>query len=135
MNACKNILPELDMPEQHDYELYLMSSFKAEQVADTKIMLSGLAYDKFLENSAEMPQELAEALRENLIPSDEKVQKLIHNHYESICQAWIPKRSSYTRLGQMYHQHEHFKKFFDKFEPDLAIFIAEAMHVYAEEKL
>lgn len=82
-------------------------------------------------------QDLAKLKEKQVLPNSPEVQKLIRKHYEWLKNFWTPNRESYTQLGEGYTQFE-WKKFFKKYDPDhpqLAMYLAEGMRVFAEKNL
>lgn len=84
---------------------------------------------------------LCEALSQamaNQEPVDAKVvQALVRRHYELIRQFWTPNHDAYIGLGQSYLDF-NWKQAFEKFDPHhpkLAMYLAEAMKVFANNEL
>ena len=65
----------------------------------------------------------------------ESVQAVIADHYRWICSFWSPNRQSYTGLGQMYVDDERFASTFESVAPGLALFVSQAMAVWAQDNL
>lgn len=70
-------------------------------------------------------------------PSAAEVQSTVGKLYDWVKQFWTPNRKSFIGLGQGYTDYE-WKKFFCKYDPDhpkLAMYVAEAMKIFAEREL
>lgn len=63
------------------------------------------------------------------------VQTQIAEHFKWIKKFWTPTKESYTNLGQLYIEHSEMREHFDSHDPRLAKFLAEAMRIFAEQKL
>jgi len=68
-------------------------------------------------------------------PDDPAVQKLIARHHAMIEQFYPAPAELYRGLGQLYAGHKDFRKFYDKYRPDLADFMEAAMAHYADHTL
>jgi DNA-binding transcriptional MerR regulator len=70
--------------------------------------------------------------RMQLSPADEEVQALIAEHFEMTGKHFDVTIPAYRSLGTMYVDDERFTAFYDKYEPGLAVFLKNAMHVYCD---
>lgn len=68
-------------------------------------------------------------------PGGEEVQDLVGRHYRWVSQAWTPDRAAYVNLGQMYVDDPRFAANYDKHAEGAAVFVRDAMKVYAERNL
>ena len=68
-------------------------------------------------------------------PDAEDVQALVARHHGWVSQAWTPDREAYLNLGQMYVDDPRFAATYDKYAEGAAVFIRDAMKVYAERNL
>ena len=68
-------------------------------------------------------------------PDDAEVQALIARHHAWIEQFYPASAEVYRGLGQLYVGHPEFRAFYDRYQPDLADFMAVAMAHYADEVL
>lgn len=75
---------------------------------------------------------LAACLAEGLAPDDERTQALVARHHAQIATFWTPDRESYRGLGQMYVDDERFTATYDAFTPGLAVYLRDAIEVWAE---
>lgn len=75
---------------------------------------------------------LAACLAEGLAPDDERTQALVARHHAQIATFWTPNRESYRGLGQMYVDDERFTATYDAFAPGLAVYLRDAIAVWAE---
>ncbi len=75
---------------------------------------------------------LAEMIDDGATPEEQRVQSVIADHYQVVCQFWTPDAEQYAGLGQMYCDHAEFRARKDALHPQLAEFEREAMAIYAE---
>jgi len=68
-------------------------------------------------------------------PDDPEVQALIARHHAMIEQFYPAPADVYRGLGQLYVDHEEFKKHYDDYRPGLAAFMRAAMVYYADNTL
>jgi DNA-binding transcriptional MerR regulator len=68
-------------------------------------------------------------------PGDPEVQALIARHHAWIENFYSCSAEVYRGLGQGYAQHPEFRAFYEKYRPNLAVFMAAAISVYADEVL
>jgi MerR family transcriptional regulator, thiopeptide resistance regulator len=78
---------------------------------------------------------LAELLRDGADVGDRRVQALVERHYRWVATFWTPDREAYVGLGRMYVDDERFTATYDAFAPGLAVYLRDAMAVYAEANL
>ncbi len=78
---------------------------------------------------------LAECLVAGVPVDDARVQALVARHYAGICVSWTPGRESYAGLGDMYVEDERFTAVYDAYAPGLAVYLRDAMRVYAQAVL
>ncbi|MCB9992345.1 MAG: MerR family transcriptional regulator [Hyphomicrobiaceae bacterium] len=64
-----------------------------------------------------------------------KVQQAIARHHQWVSHFWTPNAEAYAGLGELYLDHPDFRAFYDKYDPRLVDFLAEAMRVYSETTL
>lgn len=69
------------------------------------------------------------------VPEDPEVQTLIARHHAWIEHFYTASAEMCRGLGQLYAGHEDFRRFYDKYRPDLADFMAAAMAYYADHTL
>lgn len=68
-------------------------------------------------------------------PGDQEVQQLIARHHAMIEQFYPASAEVYRGLGQLYVEHEDFRKYYDTYRPGLADFMKAAMAHYADRTL
>lgn len=88
----------------------------------------------FIHDCERIYNSLVEAMNKRVLPSDNKVQNLMGEHYSWLKRTWTPTKESYLGLAELY-QTPDFKKFYDKLHPDLLEFMLKAMKIFAENKL
>lgn len=82
-------------------------------------------------------QELATLLKQKFSANSPEVQNVIQKHYNWVKRSWTPDRNSFAGLGELY-THLDWKPFFTKYDPEhpkLAMFLAEAMEIFAKKNL
>lgn len=65
-------------------------------------------------------------------PADPEVQKLVARHYRWVNFFWDCDLRSYRELGRMYVEDPRFAANYDKIRPGLAVFMRDAIQVYAD---
>lgn len=78
---------------------------------------------------------LAEALRAGRPVDDPVVQELVARHHAWVSQFWTPDRDAYLGLGRMYVDDERFTAFYTAIEPGLAVYVRDAIEVWAPTHL
>lgn len=127
--------------KQKEYEEYLVKKY-GKQTED-KIMESHKNtknwkkedWDKVKVEYDSIYKELVKAIEKKVKPDSTEVQKLIQNYFQIISKFYKPTKETFIGLGQMYLEHPDFRKLYDKYHPDLAKYLAQAMKVYAEKSL
>lgn len=84
---------------------------------------------------AEAAERIAELLRDDVPATDPRTVDAVDAHHRWLLHFWTPNRESYTGLGRLYTDDERFTAFYDRIEPGLAAYLAEAMAAYAEQRL
>jgi DNA-binding transcriptional MerR regulator len=67
--------------------------------------------------------------------ADERVQELVHQHYEVTCLFWTPDRAAYKGLGQTYVDDERFRQNIGDGDDALVEYLRDGMVVYADSRL
>jgi hypothetical protein len=125
---------------KESYEEYLINKVKV----DPKLLQQGKEkvkhwsktdWDSYHHDTDCLTKEFVVALKNNLQPESEAVQNLVRKHFEMVSVFWIPTRSSYIGLGQMYKEYPDFKTFYVSYHPNLVDFLTKAMQVFAENEL
>ncbi|GAA4894565.1 TipAS antibiotic-recognition domain-containing protein [Stackebrandtia albiflava] len=76
------------------------------------------------------------ALREQgAAPSDGRVQDVVAEHHRLVSRHWTPDAAGYVGLARLYRGPGGLRAFYDRIDPDLADFHADAMEVYAATTL
>ena len=92
-------------------------------------------WEAFQQEGEALNLELAQAIKDNLKPEDEKVQNLVQRHHTWIKHFWTPTKESYTGLAQMYLEHPDYRAFYHRYHPDLVDYLVEAMRIFANREL
>lgn len=79
--------------------------------------------------------DLAELFKAGLTADSNEVQQVIARHYNWICEFWTPNKDAYINLGAMYVADPRFKANYEKFAPGMAVFMRDAMKVWANANL
>ena len=79
--------------------------------------------------------ELAEAFRAGVPVDDPRTQELVDRHYRWFCNFWTPDRDAYISVGNMYVDDARFTANYDAHAPGLAVYLRDAIKVYAESRL
>lgn len=80
-------------------------------------------------------RDLAAAMAAGTPVDDAGVQDVIARHHAWVCRFWTPGRDAYTGLGQLYVDDERFTATIDATAPGLAVYLRDAIAVYARERL
>lgn len=78
---------------------------------------------------------LAEFMVAGTPVTDPAVQAEMDTHYQGICRFWTPNACAYRGLGQTYVDDPEFRTNFDKIADGLAVYLHDAMAVYADARL
>ena len=95
--------------------------------------MSQVQWNALKEEGEEVTRLIAELT--DRVPDDPQVQKLIARHYAVIEQFYPVSAEVYRGLGELYTEHEDFRKFYEKYRPGLADFMKAAMTHYADHTL
>ncbi|HYC83198.1 MAG TPA: MerR family transcriptional regulator [Candidatus Paceibacterota bacterium] len=83
-------------------------------------------------------QEAGDLLLKEIVASMDKgadspeVQALIARHYDGLRAFYEPSLEIYRGLGSMYVDDPRFVAFFEKYHPDLPVFMRDAIHIYCD---
>ena len=80
-------------------------------------------------------KELALCIEKGLDLADGKVQKIIKKHHAFAEQTHSATQEVYKAMTQLYAEHPEFRKQLDPFHPELAVFMAKAMKIFADREL
>lgn len=78
---------------------------------------------------------IADCLEKGMSPTSKEVQRLIKEHCEFAGRFHEMSKTVYKALAKLYAEHPAYRKQLDPIHPDLAVFMAEAMTVFAEKNL
>lgn len=92
-------------------------------------------YDNIAKTAHALFEELARCIEKGLDPEDDEVQKIIKKHHAFAEQTHSATKEVYKAMAQLYTEHPELRKQLDPFHPSLAVFMAEAMKVFADRKL
>ena len=90
--------------------------------------------DLFLAGEA-ITAELAQAYLNGEALDDEIVQEIVGRHYLWIDAFWTPSQAAYIGLSQMYVSDDRFAQNYEKQAAGLAVFMSQAMTVWAKNNL
>ncbi|MEK9578471.1 MAG: TipAS antibiotic-recognition domain-containing protein [Aquiluna sp.] len=80
-------------------------------------------------------QRLASLFTSQLAVDSEEVQQAIADHYGWVSAFWTPNQAAYIGLGEMYVSDPRFAANYDKYAPGLAVFMRDAMAIWARKNL
>lgn len=92
-------------------------------------------YDTITQTAHALFKELVRCIEKGLDPTSGEVQKIIEKHHAFLSQTHSATKEVYQAMAQLYEEHPEFRKQLDPFHPNLANFMAEAMRVFADQKL
>lgn len=92
-------------------------------------------YDNITKTAHALFMELVNCIEKGLNPGDKEVQKIIKKHHSFIEQTHTTTKEVYEAMAQLYVQHHKWRKQLDPFHPELAAFMADAMKIFADQKL
>lgn len=88
-----------------------------------------------LRESQEIASGFASAMTAGASASDDAVQRLVARHHAQVRTFWTPDATSFASLGQMYVDDPRFTATYDAVAPGLAVYIRDAMAVFAANRL
>jgi DNA-binding transcriptional MerR regulator len=89
----------------------------------------------FLAELGRVNELFVELLRSGAQPGDAAVQDVVARHYAWMCRSWTPDRDGYLCVGRMYVDDERFTENIDRAHPGLAMFMRDAIEVWAPANL
>jgi DNA-binding transcriptional MerR regulator len=92
-------------------------------------------YDNINAEAYQIFKELTLCIEKELDPSADKVQKIIRKHHNLLEKIHDATQEVYKAMAQLYAEHPEIRKQLDPFHPKLAIFMSEAMKVFADRNL
>lgn len=129
-----------DQARQTEYENQLIEKFgekMREGIAESRRKVKNWSNEDWERSGREWDaicQQLLVAMKRGQKSNSEEVQELIRRHYEWLKHFWTPNRDSYSGHADFLATSE-LRQAYDKYDPDLADFMAGAMKVFAEERL
>ncbi|MGE0838305.1 MerR family transcriptional regulator [Pseudonocardia sp.] len=84
---------------------------------------------------ADVNAQVAELMRAGTPVGDAAVQEAVARHHAWVRRFWEPDRQAYIGLGELYVDDPRFTASIDRTAPGLAVFLRDAMRVYAEREL
>lgn len=130
-----------DQQKQQEYEKELIKRYGKQAEAGIQESYQNTKHWKKEEYQAvqekfnQLNDEMTALLRKDLPVNSKEVQSVIQEHFELINRFYVPTQEVYSGLGQLYVDHPDFRKQYDAFHPELAVFYREAMKYYAEVNL
>lgn len=130
--------------KQNEYEQYWIDrgAVTKEQLQEGNKRLtrwSKADWQRLMSEGEDINAQLIKAINGGLTPETDAVQDLVARHYEMIKLFWEPQikaeKDRYRGLGQFYIEHDEMRKYFDKFHPKLAEYLAQAMAIFADRNL
>jgi MerR family transcriptional regulator, thiopeptide resistance regulator len=85
--------------------------------------------------AAETNARLAELLDAGVPVDDPRTQEAVDGHYRWVSTFWTPDAASYVGLGRMYVDDARFTAYYDRVRPGLAVYLRDAIAVYADARL
>lgn len=80
-------------------------------------------------------KDLVHCLEKGMEPDSDEVQRIMKKHHAFTEQIHNATQEVYRALAQLYQEHPEFRKQLDPFHSELAVFMAQAMKVFADRKL
>jgi len=92
-------------------------------------------YDRIAKEGETWTKKMAEMMRSGLKPEDREIQEMIDQHYNGLKTFYEPNYEMYKGLGDMYVSDPRFTAFYERFGEGLAVFMRDAMTIYADGHL
>lgn len=139
----KDMFKGFSPEQQADYEAYLVNRYGDQvekHIAEAKANAdswSKLKNEQAFQEWESICLELALRMAEEKTTHSNEVQAIIKRHHRWIKQFWTPDHDSYIGLGVGYCAFEWKEAFqnFDEHHPKLALFMAQAIKVFADHNL
>jgi len=74
-------------------------------------------------------------MEKGLDPASDESQKAIKKHHSFVEESMAATQEVYKTLARLYVEHPEFRQELDPFHPKLAVFMSDAMKVFADRKL
>lgn len=130
-----------DRKRQKEYEEYIVKSYGLEAekaLLESKRRTAKWDQDEWedVKNTGDaIHKDLAEAIDKGLSPECEEIQRIIERHYQLQNRFYDLTKEIYIGLTDLYSGHPDFKKYFDKYHPEMIEYISKAIKYYAENNL
>ncbi|MCB0739197.1 MAG: MerR family transcriptional regulator [Bacteroidetes bacterium] len=130
-----------DSKRQKEYEEYIVKSYGLEAekaLLESKRRTAKWDQDEWdnVKNTGDaIHKDLARAIDKGLAPECEEVQCIIERHYQLQNRFYDLTKNIYIGLTDLYSGHLDFKKYFDKYHPEMIEYISKAIKYYAENNL
>ncbi|MCC2646543.1 MAG: Transcriptional regulator SkgA, mercury resistance [Rickettsiaceae bacterium] len=139
-NMKKELFYLPDSERQKTYEKYLIDTNRitSQQLEESRKQSNQWKpeeWNKIHQEFDSLNKAFVEAILQNHSPNSDVVQDLVQTHYNVIIKFWTPNKEAYSGLGDLYLEHDDFRKFYTSYHPDLAEFLVKAMKVFAEKHL
>jgi MerR family transcriptional regulator, thiopeptide resistance regulator len=131
-------LPGYDAEQQQEYEREAAGRWGQDAVDSSRARISGWTREDAaasMEEHAALSRDLAGLMAEGASVQDPRVQAAVARHHAWVSRFWTPDANAYEGLGRMYADDERFAATYDAFAPGLAVFLRDAIAVYAIEQL
>jgi MerR family transcriptional regulator, thiopeptide resistance regulator len=131
-------LPGYDAEQQQEYEREAAGRWGQDAVDSSRARISGWTRGDAaasMEEHAALSRDLAGLMAEGASVQDPRVQAAVARHHAWVSRFWTPDADAYEGLGRMYADDERFAATYDAFAPGLAVFLRDAIAVYAIEQL
>lgn len=90
-------------------------------------------FDAIKKEGGEITTSIARLMKEGKGPNSLEVQKEIDRYYHYLFHFYDPSPEMFKALGAMYVDDSRFRGFYEKIVPGLAVFMRDAMALYADE--
>ena len=130
-----------DSTRQKEYEEYIVKAYglgAEKALLESKKRTAKWDQDEWdsVKNTGDaIHKDLAQAIDKGLAPECEKVQSIIERHYQLQNRFYDLTKEIYIGLTDLYSGHPDFKKYFDKYHPEMIGYISKAIKYYAENNL
>ena len=127
--------------QQVDYDKQVVSRYgndAKQAIEERNATMSRLSATELAQHNKaydELVQEFVQAMQKRLATSSAPVQELVRKHYEWEKLFWTPDCDSYKAQAKMTVEYPYLREYFDKLNPGLAAFLAEAMVFFADREL
>lgn len=127
--------------KQAEWEAQIAAQFGdhgAMAIRDAKATMGALSPAELLEFKAEIDAihtDFATLIEAGGTASSPAAQALTARHYRWVCRSWRPDAAGYASLGLLYADQADFRSMYEALHPRMAMFLGDAMAVYASSEL